>query len=77
MVVFASYVLVAWTVPQLTLPSLGKMLRFEGYSAPHAYDAALREAEQFADAVVSASNRVGLVLVPVGFCRTTNAGSRL
>lgn len=56
--------LVVWTAPQLTLPSLGKLLRFEFESATEVYDAALREAEQFADAVRQAATRVGLVIVP-------------
>ncbi len=53
-----------WTAPQLTLPSVGKLLRFEFESAAAEYDAALREAEQFAEAVLQAAARVGLVLVP-------------
>jgi len=52
--------LVAWTAPQFTLPSVGKLMRFE----PATHEDALREAEQFADAVLQASHRVGLVLVP-------------
>jgi FkbH-like protein len=52
--------LVVWSTPQLTLPSVGKLMRFE----PATHDEALREAEQFADAVVRAAGRVGLVLVP-------------
>jgi FkbH-like protein len=56
--------LVVWTAPQLTMPSLGKLLRFEFDSATEVYDAALREAEQFADGVLQAATRIGLVLVP-------------
>jgi FkbH-like protein len=56
--------LVVWTAPHLTLPSLGKLLRFEFGAAASVYDRALREAEQFADAVLRAASRVGLVLVP-------------
>jgi FkbH-like protein len=52
--------LVLWTAPHLTLPSMEKMLRFE----PASYDDVLREAEQFADAVLQAASRVALVLVP-------------
>jgi FkbH-like protein len=51
---------VVWTAPHLTLPSLGKLMRFE--SATH--DDALREAEQFADAVLQMAGRVAMVLVP-------------
>jgi FkbH-like protein len=61
---FQPDVLVAWTAAQWTLPSLEKLLRFEFESATAVYDAALREAEQFAEAVLRASKRVGLVLVP-------------
>src|SRR5208337_2314371 len=57
-------ILVVWTAPDLTLPSFAKLLRFEFESATSEYDAALREAEQFADAVLRAATRVGLVLVP-------------
>jgi len=56
--------LVVWTAPQLTLPSVGKLLRFEFDSAAVTYEAGLREAEQFAEAVLQAAGRVGLVLVP-------------
>lgn len=61
---FKPDVLVVWTTAHLTLPSLGKLLRFESKAATDAYEATLREAEQFADAVVRAANRVGLLLVP-------------
>ena len=61
---FEPDVLVVWTAPELTLPSVGKLLRFEFGSATAAYDAALREAEQFAAAVDRAAPRVGLLLVP-------------
>ena len=57
-------ILVVWTAPDLTLPSFAKLLRFEFESAAAEYDAALREVEQFAEAVLKAANRVGLVLVP-------------
>jgi FkbH-like protein len=52
--------LVVWTAPHLTLPSLGRLMRFE--SASH--DEVLREAEQFAEGILRAASRVGLVLVP-------------
>ncbi len=52
--------LVVWTAPQLTLPSVGKLMRFETIS----HDEALGEAEQFADALLQAASRVSLVLVP-------------
>ena len=60
---FQPDILTVWTTPQLTLPSFGKLLRFEDDWAG-AYDAALREAEQFADTVVRAAGHVKLVLVP-------------
>jgi FkbH-like protein len=56
--------LVVWTAPQITLPSLAKLLRFEFESPATAFDAALREVEQFADAVVCGAKRVGMALVP-------------
>lgn len=56
--------LVIWTAPQLTLPSVGKLIRFEFESAAAVYESALREAEQFADAVLQAAGRVSQVLVP-------------
>jgi FkbH-like protein len=61
---FQPDVLVVWTAPHITLPSLGKLLRFEFESATSVYDAALREAEQFADAILRAAPQVGLMLVP-------------
>jgi FkbH-like protein len=61
---FKPDVLVVWTAPQLMLPSVEKLLRFAAGSAPEAYEAALREAEQFAMAVVQAASRVSQVLVP-------------
>jgi FkbH-like protein len=61
---FQPDVLVVWTAPQLTLPSVGKLLRFESEAATGMYEAALREAEQFAAAVVRAASRAGQVLVP-------------
>jgi FkbH-like protein len=57
-------ILVVWTAPQLTLPSLEKLLRFEFQSAAAEFDAVLHEAEQFAEAVLKASLSAGLVLVP-------------
>jgi len=61
---FQPDILVVWTAPQLTLPSVAKLLRFDFESAAAEYDTALREAEQFAEAVLRAAPRVGLVLVP-------------
>jgi FkbH-like protein len=61
---FKPDVLVVWTTAHLTLPSLGKLLRFDSKSASDAYDETLREVEQFAEAVVRAAGRVGLLLVP-------------
>ncbi|MFZ0784515.1 MAG: HAD-IIIC family phosphatase [Candidatus Acidiferrales bacterium] len=52
--------LVVWTAPHLTLPSVGKLTRFESTT----HDEALREVEQFADAVLRAASRVRMVLVP-------------
>ena len=57
-------ILVVWTAPNLTLPSVARLLRFEFESAPAEHEAALRDVEQFADAVIKAAKRVGLVLVP-------------
>ena len=57
-------ILVVWTSANLSLPSFAKLLQFEFESASVQYDDALREAEQLADAIVKASSRVGLVLVP-------------
>jgi len=53
--------LMVWTAPHLTLPSVGKLMHFD-FEATH--DAALREAEQFTDAVLQAARRASLVLVP-------------
>ena len=61
---FQPDVLVVWTAPQLTLPSVGKLLRFESEAPTIAYEAALGEAEQFAAAVVRAASRASQVLVP-------------
>jgi FkbH-like protein len=61
---FQPDVLVVWTAAQLTLPSIGRLLRFEFASTISVHDAVLREAEQFAQAVIQAAPRVGLVLVP-------------
>jgi FkbH-like protein len=57
-------ILVVWTAPPLTLPSFAKLLHFEFDSAPAMFEAALREAEEFADAVLRSADRVGLVLIP-------------
>jgi hypothetical protein len=57
-------ILVVWTAPDLTLPSFAKLLRFDFESASAEYEAALCEVEQFAEAVLKAASRVGLVLVP-------------
>jgi FkbH-like protein len=57
-------ILVVWTTPQLTLPSVGKMLRFDFESVTTEYESALAEAEQFADAVLRAATHVGLVILP-------------
>ncbi len=57
-------ILTVWTAPHLTLPSLANLLRFEFKSAPDEFDAALREADQFASAVLRAADRVGTVIVP-------------
>ena len=57
-------ILVVWTSANLSLPSFAKLLQFEFESASVQYDDALREAEQLTDAIVKASSRVGLVLVP-------------
>lgn len=57
-------ILVVWTAPQLTLPSFAQLLNYDYESTAAVYDAALREAGQFADAVVRAAARVGTVLVP-------------
>jgi FkbH-like protein len=61
---FQPDILVMWTAAQLTLPSLSKLLRFEFDSSTDLYNAAIGEAEQFADALLQAASRVGLVLVP-------------
>ncbi|HEX3436022.1 MAG TPA: HAD-IIIC family phosphatase, partial [Pseudacidobacterium sp.] len=61
---FQPDILAVWTAPHLALPSFGQLLRSEFRSAKATYDAALREAEQFADAVLQASGRVGTVLMP-------------
>jgi FkbH-like protein len=57
-------ILVVWTAADLTLPAFARLLRFDVESASDEYDAALREAEQLADAILHAASRVGLVLVP-------------
>jgi FkbH-like protein len=61
---FQPDILLVWTAPQLTLPSVGRLLRFESEAGARPYEAALREAEQFASAVVGAASRAGQVLVP-------------
>jgi FkbH-like protein len=62
--------LVVWTAPHLTLPSIAKLLRHEAVSQ----DQVLREAEQFAAAVLQASDRVGLVIVPTWVLPTYERG---
>jgi FkbH-like protein len=57
-------ILVVWTTPELTLPSFAKLLRFDFQSAATEFDAALGEVEQYAEAVLKAATRVGLVVVP-------------
>ncbi|WP_158748497.1 HAD family hydrolase [Acidobacterium sp. S8] len=61
---FQPNVLVVWTAAHITLPSVGKLIRFEGESPAAAYEAAIAEAEQFADSVLRAADRVDMVLVP-------------
>ena len=56
--------LIVWTAPELTLPAFARLLRFEFESPSTEYDEALREAERFAEAILKAATRVGLVLVP-------------
>jgi FkbH-like protein len=56
--------LVVWTAPHLSLPSVDNLLRFAFTSAAAEYEAALAEVDQFADAVLQAASRVGLVCVP-------------
>jgi FkbH-like protein len=58
------HTLVVWTTPDLTLPAFARLLRFEFESAAAEHDGVLREAERFADAVLKAADRVGLILVP-------------
>lgn len=57
-------ILVVWTAAQLTIPSFARLLNFEFESPSEAYEAALRETEQLASAILRAASRVGLVLVP-------------
>ncbi len=57
-------VLVVWTAAHLTLPAVGRLLRFDFESAADLHEQALAEVAQFAAAVARASERVGLVLVP-------------
>jgi FkbH-like protein len=57
-------ILVVWTAPHLTLPSFERLLHYDYESPASVYDAALAEAEQFANAVVRAASRVRTVLVP-------------
>jgi FkbH-like protein len=61
---FQPDILVVWTAPQLTLPSLEKLLRFTSDSTSETYEAALREAHQFSKAVLQAASRVGQILIP-------------
>jgi FkbH-like protein len=56
--------LVVWTTPDLTLPAFARLLRFEFTSTAAEHDDVLREVQRFADAVLKAADRVGLVLVP-------------
>jgi FkbH-like protein len=55
---------VVWTAPHLTLPSVAKLLRFEFSSASEAYDQALLEVDEFADAVLQAASRGTVIYVP-------------
>jgi FkbH-like protein len=55
---------VVWTAPHLTLPSVAKLLRFEFSSASAAYDQALLEVDEFADAVLQAASRGAVIYVP-------------
>lgn len=57
-------IIVIWTAPDLTLPSVASLMRFELESVSAQYDSALREVEQFAGAVIKAAQRIGMVLVP-------------
>jgi FkbH-like protein len=52
--------LVVWTGFHMTVPSAGRLMRFE----PASHDEALREVEQFAQAALTAAGRVRLMLVP-------------
>ena len=61
---FQPDIVVVWTAPDLTLPSFAKLLHFEFQSATAEHEAALREVEQFAEAVLKAASRVNLVFVP-------------
>jgi FkbH-like protein len=61
---FKPDILLVWTTPQLTLPSMEKLLRFASGPAPKLYEAVLGEAEQFAQLVVQAASHVSQVLVP-------------
>ena len=57
-------VVVVWTAPHLTLPSVAKLLRFEFSSATAVYDQAMLEVDEFADAVLQAASQGVLVYVP-------------
>lgn len=63
-------ILVVWASAKLSLPSFAKLLNFEIDSITIDFDAALREAEQFAEAILKAAARVNLVLVPTWFLPT-------
>lgn len=57
-------ILVVWTAPNLTLPSVSKLLQYDFGSKGSRFDSALEQVDQFATAVLTAAKRVGLVLVP-------------
>jgi predicted enzyme involved in methoxymalonyl-ACP biosynthesis len=57
-------VLVIWTAPEITLPSFAEALRFESNASDHTQERVLAEVDQFADAVLKASSRVRMVLIP-------------
>ena len=57
-------IVVVWTAPHLTLPSVAKLLRFEFSSATAVYDQAMLEVDEFADAVLQAASQGVLIYVP-------------
>jgi FkbH-like protein len=61
---FEPHALVIWTLPQLTLSAMAKLLRFETEPPAGAFGMAIRETEEFANAVLQAAGRVSQVLVP-------------